>query len=115
MELLEQLRKAQPHRTGVRLSERWGETIWRFAAYAKSGELVWINAIRSYRREESEITLPAILRLGCNKPREGCLYAVHVKAGTCPITEGPIRAYKVICIAHNHYSICKVLLVQNEN
>jgi hypothetical protein len=95
VELLEQLRKAQPHRTGANLSERWGKTIRRFPAYAESGELVWINAIRSYRRKESEITLASSLRLGCNEPREGCLYAVHVKAGTCPITEGPIHAWTV--------------------
>jgi hypothetical protein len=92
VELLEQLRRAQPHRTGARLSEHWGETIWRLAAYAESGEFVWINAIRSYQREESEITLATSLRLGCNEPKEGCMFAVHVRAGTCPITEGPIRA-----------------------
>jgi hypothetical protein len=60
--------------------------------------LVWINSIRSYRREESEITLAASLRLGCNEPREGCLYAVHLKAGIGPITEGPIRAWGVEAI-----------------
>jgi hypothetical protein len=90
VELLERLHKEQPHRTGANLLERCGETIRRFPALAESGELVWINAIRSYQREESEITLAACLRLGCNEPREGCLYAVHVKAVTCPITEGPI-------------------------
>jgi hypothetical protein len=37
MKLLEQLREEQPYRTGARLSERWGETIWRLAAYAESG------------------------------------------------------------------------------
>jgi hypothetical protein len=37
VELLEQLRKEQPYRTGARLSERWGETIWRLAAYATCG------------------------------------------------------------------------------
>ncbi len=57
-----------------------------------------INAIRSYRREESEITLATSLRLGCNEPKEGCLYAVHVKAGTYPNTEGPIRAWTVEAI-----------------
>ncbi len=98
MELFEQLRKAQPNRTGARLSEHWGKTIWRLAAYAKSGELVWINAIRSYRREESEITLATSLRLGCNEPKGGCMYTVHVRAGTCPITEGPIRAWTVEAI-----------------
>ncbi len=98
VELLEQLRKAQLHRTGARLSERWGETIWRLAAYAESGELVWINAIRSYQRKESEITLATSLRLGCNEPKEGCMFAVHVRAGTCPITEGPIRAWTVQAI-----------------
>jgi hypothetical protein len=59
---------------------------------------VWINVIRSYQREESEITLTASRRLGCNKPREGCLFAVHMRAGTCPITEGPIRAWTVEAI-----------------
>jgi hypothetical protein len=98
VELLGRLSKAQPHRTGASLLERWGEMIRRFPAYAESGELVWINAIRSYRREESEITLTTSLRLGCNQPTEGCLYAVHVKAGTCPITEGPIRAWTVEAI-----------------
>ncbi len=95
MELLGQVCKVQPHRTGASLSERWGETIRRFPAYAEIGELVWINAIRSYRREESEITLATSLRLVCNKPRKGCLYAVHVKARTCPLTVGPIRAWTV--------------------
>ncbi len=42
--------------------------------------------------------MAAGLRLGCIEPREGCLYAVHVKAGTCPITEGPIRAWTVEAI-----------------
>jgi hypothetical protein len=64
VELLEQLHKEQPRRTGANLSECWGETIRRFPASAESGELVWINAIRSYRREESEITLAASRRLG---------------------------------------------------
>jgi hypothetical protein len=36
VELLGQLREDQPHRTGARLSERWGETIWRLAAYARA-------------------------------------------------------------------------------
>jgi hypothetical protein len=94
-DLLEQLCKAQPHRTGTSLLERWGKMIWRLPAFAESGELVWINAIRSYRREESEITLAASLRLSCNEPKEGCLYAVHMKTGTCPITEGPIRIWTV--------------------
>jgi hypothetical protein len=83
---------------GASLSERWGETIRRFPAYAEGGELVWINTIRSYRREELEITLATSLRLGCNEPREGCLYTVHVKAGTYPATEGPIRAWTVEAI-----------------
>jgi hypothetical protein len=48
VELLEQLSRSQPHRTGASLSERWEETIKRFPAYAKSGEVVWVNAIRSY-------------------------------------------------------------------
>ncbi len=52
VELLERLRKAQPHRTGGRLSEYWGEMIRRFPAYAESGELVWINAI-SERNQRS--------------------------------------------------------------
>jgi hypothetical protein len=72
MELLEPLSRSQPHRTGASLSVRWDETIKRFPAYAKSGDLVWLNAIRSYRHEESEITLTASLRLGYDKPREGC-------------------------------------------
>jgi hypothetical protein len=40
VELLGQLREDQPYRTDARLSGRWGETIWRLAAYAKSGEHV---------------------------------------------------------------------------
>ncbi len=52
VELLEQLREDQPYRTGARLSERWGETIWSLAVYAESGEHVWINIIRSYQQEE---------------------------------------------------------------
>ncbi len=56
-ELLEQLRRDQPNRTGAHLSGRWGETIWRLAAYAENGEHVWMNVIRSYQQEESEITL----------------------------------------------------------
>jgi hypothetical protein len=98
VELLEQLGEAQPYRTGARLSERWGETIWRLAAYAESGEHVWINVIRSYQQEESEITLATSRRLGCNEPGEGCLVAVHMRAGMCPITEGPIRAWTVEAI-----------------
>jgi hypothetical protein len=94
-ELLEQLRRDQPNRTGARLSGRWGETIWRLAAYAESGEHVWMNVIRSYQEEESEITLAASRRLGHNEPGEGCLVPVHMRAGRCPITEGPIRAWTV--------------------
>ncbi len=78
--------------------ERWGETIWRLAAYAESREHVWINVIRSYQREGSEITLAASRRLGCNKPKEGCMFAVHIRAGACPITEGPIRTWTVEAI-----------------
>jgi hypothetical protein len=86
VELLGQLRKDQPYRTGARLSGRWGETIWRFAAYAESGEHVWINVIRSYQQEESEITLATSRRLGREEPGEGCLVPVHMRAGMCPIT-----------------------------
>jgi hypothetical protein len=81
VELLEQLREDQPYRTGACLSERWGETIWRLAAYAESGEHVWINVIRSYQQEESEITLATSRRLGCDEPGEGCLVPVHMRAG----------------------------------
>jgi hypothetical protein len=77
VELLEQLREDQPYRTGARLSERWGETIWRLAAYAESGEHVWINIIRSYQQEESEITLATSRRLGYSGPGERCLVAVE--------------------------------------
>ncbi len=56
---------------------------------------MWINVIRSYHQEESEITLAASRRLGCNEPGEGCLVPVHMRAGMCPITEGPIRAWTV--------------------
>ena len=98
VELLRQLREEQPHRTGARLSERWGETIWRLAAYAESGELVWMNVIRSYQQEESEITLAASHKLGNSEPGEGCLVPVHMKAGRCPVTEGPIRAWTVKAI-----------------
>ncbi len=93
--LLEQLREDQPYRTGARLSERWGETIWRLAAYAESGEHMWINIIRSYQQEESEITLATSRRLGYSGPEEKCLVEVHMRAGVCPITEGPIRAWTV--------------------
>jgi hypothetical protein len=96
VELLERLCKAQLHRKGASLSERWGETIRRFPAYAESGELVWMNAIRSYRRDVLEITLATSLRLSCSEPSEGCLYAVHVKAGTYP--EGPICAWTMEAI-----------------
>ncbi len=82
VELLEQLRREQPYRTGARLSGRWGETIWRLAAYAESGEHVWMNVIRSYQQEESEITLAASRRLGRNEPGEGCLVPVHMRAGS---------------------------------
>jgi hypothetical protein len=94
-ELLEQLREDQPYRTGARLAKRWGETIWRLAAYAESGEHVWINIIRSYQQEESEIILAASRRLGYSGPEEKCLVAVHMRAGMCPITERPIRAWTV--------------------
>ncbi len=73
MKLLEQLREEQPYRTGARLSERWGETIWRLAAYAESREHVWMNVIRSYQQEESEITLASSRRLRCDEPGEGYL------------------------------------------
>jgi hypothetical protein len=39
-ELLEQLQREQPNRTGANLSERWGETIRRLPVSAKNGELV---------------------------------------------------------------------------
>jgi hypothetical protein len=97
-ELLGQLREEQPYRTGARLSGNWRETIWRLAAYAESGEHVWINVIRSYQHEESEITLAASRRLGREEPGEGCLVPVHMRAGMCPITEGPIRAWTVDAI-----------------
>jgi hypothetical protein len=54
-----------------------------------------MNVIRSYLQEESEITLAASRRLGHNEPGEGCLVPVHMRAGRCPITEGPIRAWTV--------------------
>jgi hypothetical protein len=98
VELLEQLREDQPYRTGARLSEPWGETIWRLAACAEGGEHVWINVIRSYQQYESEITLAASRKLGCNKTEEGCRIAVHMRAGTCPITSGPVRAWTVEAI-----------------
>jgi hypothetical protein len=98
IELLRQLREEQPLRTGARLSEHWGETIWRLAAYTESGEHVWINIIRSYQQEESEITLATSHKLGNSKPGEGCLVPVHMRAGRCPITEGPIRAWTVEAI-----------------
>ncbi len=59
---------------------------------------MWINAIRSYRREESEITQATCRRLGCGKPKKGCLYAVHVKAVTGPIKRAPIQAWTVEAI-----------------
>ncbi len=81
-ELLEQLQREQPHRTGANLSERWGETIRRLPALAENGELVWINTIRSYRQKESEITQATCCRLSGGKPKKGRLYAIHVsKAG----------------------------------
>jgi hypothetical protein len=98
VELLEQLSRSQPHRTGASLSERWGETFKRFLAYAKSGEEVWLNAIRSYRHEKSEITLAACLTLGYDRPGEGCLNAVHLQARAKPGTEDPFRAWGVEAI-----------------
>ncbi len=59
---------------------------------------MWINVIRSYQQEESEITLATSRRLGCNEPGGGCLVPVHMRAGMCPITEGPIRAWTVDAI-----------------
>ncbi len=82
MELLRQLRREQPHRTGATLSERWGETIRRFPVSAKNRELVWMNAIKSYRRKESEITKAACRRLSSGNPRKGRLYAMHVRTHT---------------------------------
>jgi hypothetical protein len=57
-----------------------------------------MNFIRSYQQEESEITLAASHKLGNSKPGEGCLVPVHMKAGRCPVTEGPIRAWTVKAI-----------------
>ncbi len=74
-DLLEQLQREQPHRTGANLSERWGETIRRLPVSAENGELVWINAIRSYRQKESEITQATCHRLSGGKPKKGRLYA----------------------------------------
>jgi len=69
--LLQQLQREQLHRTGATLSERWGETIWRLPVSAENGELVWINAIRSYRRKESEITQTTCRRLSGGNPKKG--------------------------------------------
>ncbi len=54
-----------------------------------------MNVIRSYQQEVSEITLATSRRLGYDEPGEGCLVPVHMRAGRCPITEGPIRAWTV--------------------
>ncbi len=58
LELLEQLREAQPSRTGARLSECWGETIWRLAAYAESGEHVWITSSGATSRRSRRLHWP---------------------------------------------------------
>ncbi len=42
-----------------------------------------------------EITLATSRRLGRDELGEGCLVPVHMRAGMCPITEGPIRAWTV--------------------
>ncbi len=94
-ELLEQLQREQPHRTGATLSERWGETIRRLPVSAKNGELVWINAIRSYRRKESEITQAACRRLSGSKPKKGRLYAMHVRTITGLAERAPVQAWIV--------------------
>jgi hypothetical protein len=91
-ELLDQLRWEQPHRTGANLSEQWGETIRRLPVSAESGELVWINAIRSYRQKESKITQAACRRLSGDKPKKGPLCAIHVRTITGLAKRAPIQA-----------------------
>ncbi len=94
-ELLEQLQREQPHRTGANLSERWGETIRRLPVSAENGELVWINAIRSYRQKESEITQATCRRLSGGKPKNGRLYAMCVRTITGSVERAPIQAWIV--------------------
>ncbi len=95
VELLQQLQREQPHRTGATLSERWGETIWRLPVSAENGGLVWINTIRSYRREESEITRAACRRLCGGDPKEGHLYAMHVRTIIGLAERAPVQAWIV--------------------
>jgi hypothetical protein len=94
-ELLQQLRREQPHRTGATLSERWGETIRRLPVSAENGELVWINAIKSYRRKESEITQAACRRRRGGNPKKGRAYAMHVRAITGWAGRAPVQAWIV--------------------
>jgi hypothetical protein len=94
-ELMQQLQREQPYRTGATLSERWGETIRRLPVSAENGELVWINAIRSYRRKESEITQAACRRLSGGSPKKGRLYAMHVRTITELAERAPVQAWIV--------------------
>jgi hypothetical protein len=62
---------------------------------AENGELVWINAIRSYWQKESEITQAACRRLSGGKPKKGRLYAIHVRTITGLVERAPIQAWTV--------------------
>jgi hypothetical protein len=92
LELLRQLRREQPYRTGATLSERWGETIRRFPVSAENGELVWMNVIKSYQRKESEITKAACRRMRGGNPKIGRLYALHVRTMIGLADRAPIQA-----------------------
>ncbi len=62
---------------------------------AENGELVWMNAIKSYRRKESEITQAACRRLSCGNPKKGRLYAMHVRTMIGLAERAPVQAWIV--------------------
>ncbi len=62
---------------------------------AENGKLVWMNAIKSYRRKESEITKAACRRLSGDNPKKGRLYAMHVRTMIGLAERAPVQAWIV--------------------
>ncbi len=62
---------------------------------AENGELVWMNAIKSYWRKESEITKAACRRLSGGNPKKGRLYTMHVRTMIGLAERAPVQAWIV--------------------
>jgi hypothetical protein len=62
---------------------------------AENGELVWMNAIKSYQRKKSEITQAACRRLRGGNPKKGRLYAMHVRTIIGLAERAPVQAWIV--------------------